>query len=118
MLETVQKGHEVVNSWHVYTYLDYTYKSIPLKKSYEFNPIPEDIPIELHNKVIGLGCQMWSEFITNTNELNNKVYPRLAAYAEVGWTPLEKKDYERFLESLSFHLERWQEKGIEYGEVN
>lgn len=33
-------------------------------------------------------------------------FPRVSAFAEVTWTPRDKKDYAEFLERLSKHLQR------------
>ncbi len=115
MLNTIQNGYEIVNSYHVFTYLDYDYQSIPLSKAYSFNPIPEGLPAELEDKVLGMGCQMWGEFIPSVESMNLKVYPRLAAYAECGWTSAENKNYERFLQSMPGLLNRWKAQGIVYG---
>ena len=90
--ETIEKGYDIVNSYHIYTYLDYDYESIPLQKSYEFNPIPEGLTEAQQSKVLGIGCQMWGEFIPTVESMNKKIYPRLAAYAEVGWTNPSNKD--------------------------
>ena len=118
MLNTVKKGYDIVNSYHEYTYLDYDYKSIPLSKAYSFNPVPKGLPKEMEAKVLGLGCQMWGEFIPTTESMNLKVYPRLAAYAECGWTSPEKKNFGRFQKSLPYFLNRWKAEGIIYGPVN
>lgn len=115
--ETIEKGYEVVNSYHSYTYIDYSYESIPLKKSYEFNPVPEGLTAEQKKLVLGLGCQMWGEFIPTVESMNMKIYPRIAAYAETGWTGADNKDYQRFLNALEFFLKKWSDKGIVYGEV-
>ena len=39
--KTIEKGYDIVNSYHEYTYLDYSYESIPMEKAYSFNPVPE-----------------------------------------------------------------------------
>lgn len=114
--ETLQNGYDVVNSYHVYTYVDYTYESIPLKKSYDFNPTPEGLTPEQEKHVLGLGCQMWTEFVPNAQNMYPKLYPRIAAYAEVGWTAPDRKDYGRFLNSLQNNvLKHWDKEGIAYG---
>ena len=46
--------------------------------------------------------------------MNNQVFPRIAAYAEVGWTTKANKDYEVFKESLNNYKKRWDFLGIEY----
>ena len=76
--KTIEKGYDVVNSYHEYTYLDYSYESIPMEKAYSFNPVPEGLTDDQKSKVLGLGCQMWGEFIPTVESMNLKVYPRLA----------------------------------------
>lgn len=89
--KTIDKGYDVVNSYHEYTYVDYSYESIPLSKAYAFNPVPEGLSPEEQSRVLGLGCQMWGEFIPTVESMNQKIYPRIAAYAETGWTGMDKK---------------------------
>lgn len=113
--ETIDKGYDVVNSYHVYTYLDYDYKSIPLSKAYSFNPIPEGLSPEEQSRVLGLGCQMWGELIPTVESMNEKIYPRIAAYAETGWSGSDKKDYNRFLKSLDYFKNKWAAEGIVIG---
>lgn len=114
--ETIEKGYDIVNSYHIYTYLDYDYESIPLQKSYEFNPIPEGLTEAQQSKVFGIGCQMWGEFIPTVESMNKKIYPRLAAYAEVGWTNPSNKDFDRFRNSLNSFIGHWEKLGIQLGE--
>ncbi|MDR1716231.1 MAG: beta-N-acetylhexosaminidase [Prevotella sp.] len=116
--ETLENGYDIVNSYHEYTYIDYSYESIPLDKAYNFNPVPENLKPQYRPQVLGLGCQMWGEFIPTVESMNKKVYPRIAAYAETGWTAPEQKDYNRFLRSLDYFLDIWKAKGIEYGPTN
>ena len=114
--ETIEKGYDIVNSYHIYTYLDYDYESIPLQKSYEFNLIPEGLTEAQQSKVFGIGCQMWGEFIPTVESMNKKIYPRLAAYAEVGWTNPSNKDFDRFRNSLNSFIGHWEKLGIQLGE--
>lgn len=109
MVSALEKGHDVVNSQHSYTYLDYSLNSVPVGKAYKFNPIPEDIDPSLESHVIGLGCQMWSEWIPTVENMYGQVFPRLAAYAEVGWTSQENKDFKRFQTSLETVKNNWEQ---------
>lgn len=113
--KTIDKGYDVVNSYHEYTYVDYNYESIPLSKAYAFDPVPEGLSPEEQSRVLGLGCQMWGEFIPTVESMNRLVYPRIAAYAETGWTGSEKKDYTRFLRSLDYFTGKWTAEGIVIG---
>lgn len=114
--ETTEKGYAIVNSYHAYTYLDYDYTSIPLEKAYSFSPIPEGLREGKEKQVLGLGCQMWGEFIPTVESMNKKIFPRIAAYAETGWSNPKEKNYARFRQSLQPMLDRWRSKGIIYGD--
>lgn len=94
--KAVECGYSVVNSYHSYTYLDYTYKNLPLEKSYSFQPIAESIPTQYHKQIIGLGAQMWCEWVPTEADMYKQIFPRLAAYAECGWTRQGNKSWERF----------------------
>lgn len=113
--KTIKRGYDVVNSYHSYTYMDYTYKQIPLIKAYNFSPVPEGLSAEEQKHVLGIGCQMWGEFTPDESSINLKMYPRVAAYAEAGWTNPSKKNFDRFRKSLNFFLSKWKAKGIIYG---
>lgn len=113
--ETVAKGFDVVNSYHVYTYIDYPYSRIDLQKAYSFDPMPDGLDPEYENKIIGLGCQMWGSSvctIETIEKLHGQVFPRIAAYAEVGWVSRENKNFERFKNKLPMLIERWKSQGI------
>lgn len=112
----VQEGYDVVNSNHWDTYLDYTYDRIPLSKSYEFDPIPEGLDSKYHSHILGTGAQMWSEWIPTVEKMDQQIFPRLAAYAEVGWTSLSEKNFGRFEVSLGKLKKRWNLSGINFHE--
>ncbi len=112
--QAASNGYEIVNSIHTNTYLDYDYNSIPLSKAYAFDPVPEKLNPEYHDKVIGTGCQMWGEWIPTNGHMHFLVFPRIAAYAEVGWTEKEHKDFDAFKAALSKLQRHWEQKGIYY----
>lgn len=107
-------GYDIVNSLHSSTYIDYNYQQISLSKAYAFDPIPEGLDTRYHHKIIGSGCQMWGEWIPFDGQMDFQVFPRIAAYAEVGWTPAAQKDYDAFLNSLAPLLGVWNKAGIYY----
>lgn len=98
--ETIEKGYDIVNAYHEYTYLDYSYEKIPLKKAYQFNPIPEGLTSEQRNHVLGISCQMWGEFTPTVESMNRLLFPRIAAYAETGWCQEKNKNYQMFSKAL------------------
>ncbi len=112
MQSAAESGYDIVNSIQTDTYLDYSYETTPLKKAYDFEPVPLGLKAKYHNKIKGLGCQMWGEWIPKSGYMDFMIFPRIAAYAEVGWTPKGNKDYEAFKGALSNLFKVWQEKGI------
>ncbi|MCC8170619.1 MAG: beta-N-acetylhexosaminidase [Parabacteroides sp.] len=109
--QTARQGYDVVNSYHYMTYLDYDYKKIPLRQAYDFNPVPEGLPRELEPKILGLGCQMWGEEILSNARMYRMIFPRIAAYAESGWTLPAQKDYNAFIRALDKFATIWEAKG-------
>jgi len=116
--DAAQKGYGIVNSLHTNTYLDYGYGSIDLKKAYGFNPIPGDLDEKYHKNIFGLGCQMWSEWTPTNKDVERQTYPRIAAYAEVGWTNEDNKEYNRFRKSMDNLTLIWDRLSITYGPLD
>ncbi|MFQ9021230.1 MAG: family 20 glycosylhydrolase [Parabacteroides merdae] len=57
---------------------------------------------------------LWSEYMYNTDLLEYRAYPRVLALAEIGWTPLARKDYKDFERRLDNALVRLDELNINY----
>lgn len=110
--KTASQGYDIVNSYHYKTYLDYDYQKIPLEKAYEFDPVPEGLPGDLKKKILGLGCQMWGEEIMDNDKMYYQIFPRIAAYAECGWTLPGRKDYFSFLKPLEKLKMVWRTQGL------
>ena len=94
--------------------MDYNLESIPLKKAYSFNPIPDGLEQQYHKNIFGLGCQMWSEWTPTNADVERQTFPRIAAYAEVGWTAVNNKNYESFKVALQKMQKHWDTLGINY----
>ena len=96
MREAIENGYDIVNAYHEYTYLDYDYKKIPLEKAYYFNPVPEGLTAEQRTQILGVSCQMWGEFIPTVESMNKLLFPRIAAYAEIGWSMENSRNFQQF----------------------
>jgi len=115
--QAAEKGYGIVNSLHSNTYLDYNYKDISLKKAYSFNPIPKGLEEKYHENIYGLGCQMWSEWTTENSDVEYQTFPRIAAYAEVGWTESENKNFDSFKLALKKLEKHWSTMNINYASI-
>ena len=110
----IRDGHDVINSLHTSTYLDYSYGSIPLQKAYGFEPVFPGLEEQYHSRVKGLGAQVWTEWISTPERLHYQAFPRACAFAEVGWTPAGKKDFPDFKKRLKGYSERMDLMGIKF----
>ena len=54
---------------------------------------------------------MWGEYTPNLTRLYYQIFPRLAAYAECGWTKYENKDYADFCYRVKNTERRWRKLG-------
>ena len=109
--KAIEKGYDVVNSNRLFTYLDYPYEAIPLEKAYSFDPRPEGLSDEAAERILGTGCQMWGERTPTRERIWYQTLPRLAAYAECGWTSAERKDLGDFRRRVAPLQQLWREKG-------
>lgn len=110
----IESGHEVVNGNSGNTYLDYSYGSIPLAKAYNFEPIFDGLDANLHTKIKGLSAQMWTEWTPTLERMHYMAFPRTVAFAEVGWSPKEQKNYGDFKKRLESYGKRMDLMGIKY----
>ncbi len=53
---------------------------------------------------MGAQGNVWTEYITTPEQVEYMVLPRMAALAEVDWTPKANRDYNDFVRRLSAHF--------------
>jgi hexosaminidase len=125
-IAAAQAAHDVVMAPYQYTYFDY-YQSedraaeplaiggyLPLEKAYTYEPIPAALTPEEGQHVLGAQGQIWTEYIPDYQQVEYMAFPRLAALAEVVWTPVERKNYADFRDRLATHLKRLEILDVNY----
>ncbi len=127
-IEAATHGHDVVMSPGNTLYLDFLQTNLPdeppgrpkftsMQKIYAFDPVPAQLPAAQRRHVIGVQANMWTEHTRTWERLQHNLFPRMAALAEIAWTPLERKDYDGFLARLPVQLHRYRALGIAYGQT-
>ena len=87
----------------------------PLEKVYAYDPIPDTLAaIGKANSIIGVQCNLWGEYLYNTDILEYRGFPRILALTEVAWSPLNRKDYKDFERRLDNALVRLDQYDINY----
>lgn len=118
-------GHDVIMTPGEFLYLDKYQGSskilpvtiggfLPLKKVYEYDPVPHDIAPGRRHHVLGAQANMWNEYNYCMADMEYDIYPRIIALAELTWTGRAGKDYEDFLRRLDNQLVRLDFHDIGY----
>lgn len=73
-----------------------------LEKTYSYNPIPKALMENgKSNYIKGVQCNIWSEYMYNTDIMEYRMYPRVLALAEVAWSPLDRKEFTDFARRIN-----------------
>lgn len=68
-----------------------------LEKVYNYNPVPKEVHEAGRDEmVLGVQANCWSEYLPDASTLEFRLYPRALALAEVGWSPIERKNFSDF----------------------
>lgn len=127
-------GNQVVMAPTSHTYFDYYQEPaeqalakgveheaiggfLPIEKVYSFDPAFVAADEKQKKLILGTQAQLWAEYFKTWEKVEYMAYPRMAALAEVAWSPLDKKDYADFLTRLEPKLARYRADGIKVGPV-
>lgn len=113
-VEAIQEGHQTIMSPTSHAYLDYGLDAIDLEKVYSFEPIPEGTTEAESRLIMGGEVNMWSERVTEET-VDQKIYPRLIAMAEILWAYPEERNYTEFVQRLRSHYTYLKNQGVDYG---
>ena len=102
----VKNGSKVILSPAKKAYLDMQYDDfskhglhwaayIPVDTAYIWTPEKhiDGVPME---SILGIEAPLWSETISNIEELEYLAFPRLLGYAELGWSTAENRNWENY----------------------
>jgi hexosaminidase len=120
----VARGNKVLLSPANKAYLDMKYNpSTPLGLSwaglievdtaYGWDPgtYLRDVP---ESAVVGVEAPLWSETLENSDHIEFMAFPRLPAYAELGWSPWATHDWASFRNRLAAQGPRWTAQHIDF----
>lgn len=86
----------------------------PLAAVYAYEPDELATTSAERELILGVQANVWSEPIPTKQRLEFLLFPRIAALAEIAWTPAEKKAFEPFSLLLKRHLDLYKQQGIYY----
>ncbi len=117
-------GYSVVLTPRAPCYFDYpqddSYKKIGWRlvntpeRVYLGPIIPNDVSAAQRQQILGVEGCLWAEHITSVPYLQFMTMPRLAALAEMAWTPDAQRDFAQFSERMKPFFTQYQAQGLHY----
>ena len=101
-------GGKLIEADFYHYYFDYPYGMTPLKKAFEYDPFAKGA----RDGVFGVEGALWTEFVRTFDDLCEKLFPRLLAVAERGWSGFPTRDYYDFRAAAIVLLPLLKENGI------
>lgn len=122
--EGASKGASIIMSPSRRVYLDMQYDStsrlglhwaayIEVDDAYNWDPAYQVDGIE-RSQILGVEAPLWSETITNMDDIEYMLFPRLPGVAEVGWSPAAGRSWDEYKIRLASHGPIMKAKGIDF----
>lgn len=119
-----EKGASLILSPSTKVYLDMQYDSttklglhwaayIEVDDAYAWDPITQLEGVE-PKQILGVEAPLWSETVTNMDEVEYMLFPRLPGVAEIGWSPAQGRNWEEYKRRLANHGPRMKAWGIDF----
>jgi hexosaminidase len=124
-IEAAKMGHTVVMTPVSHCYFDY-YQGDPdleplafggnitLVKVYSYEPIPAELNEEQGKLVLGAQANVWTEYMIDGRDVEYMTFPRIAALAEVVWSPKDSRNWSDFSKRMDAQYQRYQKSDINY----
>ena len=125
-LKAAKQGHDVIMTPSSHVYFDhYQAKDTkhepdaiggcsPVEKVYSYEPLPDTLSAEAKNRIKGVQANLWTEYIPFTTQAEYMIMPRMAALAEVQWTPAAKKNFDDFSKRAHRLSDLYDRYGYQY----
>jgi hexosaminidase len=90
---------------------------VTLEDVYRYEPVPAELAPEQARFILGAQLNAWTEHMRLPARVEHQVFPRLAAIAEVTWSPAATRDWPGFLDRLPVQFARDRHLGIGYADT-
>jgi hexosaminidase len=126
-IAAAKQQHHVIMTPGSHCYLDHSQtvnedsvtigSYLPVEKVYGYEPIPKALNKKEAAYVLGAQGNLWTEYITNSAKLEYMIFPRMAALAEVLWSPKAKRNWPDFERRLPHTLKLYNSWGANYSKA-
>ncbi|MGH8244299.1 MAG: beta-N-acetylhexosaminidase, partial [Steroidobacteraceae bacterium] len=126
-IAAARAGHDVVMAPAPVLYLDHIQSDSPaeppgrppvvaLADVYGYEPIPEGLAPPEARHILGAQLNAWTEHMRLPERAEHQAFPRVAAIAEVTWSPASARDWPGFQARLAAQFARYRKLGIRYAD--
>jgi hexosaminidase len=113
-VDAVNLGHYTICSPESFTYFNTAPENLDLRTVYSFKPVPDILPENKRNYVLGGEVNLWTEYIKQEN-VDENLFPRMLALAEVFWSNPQNKNFDEFYSRVKKSYPDLRALGIKYG---
>ena len=118
----IGKSKEIIYSPASHAYLDMKYDSLSpyglnwagytsVKDAYEWDPKYFSESLDEIN-TLGIEAPIWTETVSNFDELSYLVFPRILGHAEIGWTNSKLREWDKYKLRMKKHIIHLKSLGI------
>ena len=111
--KAVEQGNKVIMSPASKIYLDMKYTPetsfgltwagvVEVADSYNWDPSSQ-LPGVSETDILGVEAPLWTETIETIQDIEFMVFPRLPGVAEIGWSPAQARDWDKYKVRLGAH---------------
>lgn len=126
-IEAARQGHDVVMAPSPLMYFDHVQSSrhdeppgrpdvVSLADVYAYEPTPLELDATQARHVLGAQANLWTEYMDTPQRVEHAAFPRLAALAEVLWSPLSQRHWPDFLSRLPAQLDRYRALDVDFAD--
>lgn len=119
-----EQGIKIIMSPASRAYMDMKYDSTTdlglnwagyIELDHAYNWSLEDYIVGVGKKhILGIEAPLWSETVEDIEDIEFMAFPRLLAYAEIGWTSKENRGWESFKRRVGEHGKQLKQKGVKF----
>lgn len=113
-IQAMREGHEAIMTPGDYCYINNAQDAplyepsgqggfVSLDQVYGYDPL-SGVPEDLHPLLLGLQANLWQEHIPTPAHTEYMMYPRVAAIAERGWSPVAHADFRERVQAWTDQL--------------
>lgn len=114
-IEALDRNVPVIMAPQHGCYFDWGYAGNATRKVYEWDPISTEMEaLNKNNLVLGGQACLWTERVATQNRVEEMLYPRITALAEVLWSPKESRNWDSYLKRLDQSYDQMKALGINY----